>query len=134
MSLPGCRILPEHETLQDPPDEEGARIVLQPEPSPRISVSRMHSRGHAIWRSWHAICASPSSHHHPWLSICSGLGGPLFAAFVLSLREGRTGLRGLFAQATRWRFSPVLYILAFGTVGAIYAATDAIFVLRGGHG
>lgn len=62
-----------------------------------------------------------------------GLGGPLFAAFVLSLREGRRGLRALFVQATRWRFSPLLYILAFGTVGAIYAATDAIFALRGGH-
>ena len=62
-----------------------------------------------------------------------GLGGPLFAALALSMREGRTSVRALFLQATRWRFSPALYVVAFGTVGAIYAVTDEIFVLRGGR-
>jgi len=62
-----------------------------------------------------------------------GLGGPLFAALILSAREGRSGLLRLFVQATRWRFSPVLYVVAFGTVGALYAVTDEVFVRRGGR-
>ncbi len=62
-----------------------------------------------------------------------GLAGPLFAAFALTVREGRASVRRFFAQALRWRFSPVLYIAALGTAGALYAVTDAVFVIRGGH-
>lgn len=68
------------------------------------------------------------------LYILSVLGPLLSAVLVTSTRLGKAGLRSLFAKALQWRFSPVWYLLALGTVTGVKLLATVIHMALGGAG
>lgn len=57
-------------------------------------------------------------------------GGPSIAGLVMAISEGRSGVRDLFGRSTRWRSSPVNYLLAVSVpaIPAIAAVVVALLV------
>lgn len=59
--------------------------------------------------------------------------GPLLAAVIVSATYfGKAGLRALFAKALQWRFHPVWYLVAIGTVTGVKALSIVLYRAFGG--
>lgn len=68
----------------------------------------------------------------PLLLYMLGLLGPLTAALILSHRRGGTGARTLLRQIFIVRFSPLLYLLAFGVIATVNYLALILNLARGG--
>lgn len=59
--------------------------------------------------------------------------GPLLAAVACTAtHSGMAGLRALFGRALQWRFSPIWYLMALGTVPALKLLSNGIHLALGG--